>query len=50
MQRQYKDYFLPRMQEYMSKIISGEVMVGQSEQYHEVLVDTYILAIGKDNI
>ena len=50
MQRQYKEYFLPRLLEYMSKIVSGQVMVGQSKQYHKELLDTYILAIGKDNI
>lgn len=41
MQRQYKNYFLPRSQEYMAKIIAGQVKVGQGAKYDTVLMDTY---------
>lgn len=40
MQRQYKNYFL-RSQEYMAKIIAGQVKVGQGAKYDTVLMDTY---------
>lgn len=50
MQRQYKDYFLARQQEYMAKIISNQVKDGQSAKYHEVVLETYVLSIGKQNI
>lgn len=50
MQRQYKSYFLPRSQEYMAKIISGQVKAGQGNKYNTALMDTYILSIGKQNI
>lgn len=50
MQRTYKEYFLPRTQEYMSKIIAQQVLSGESAKYHEVMLDTYVLAIGKKNI
>ena len=50
MQRKYKDYFLPRSQEYMSKIIAGQVKEGEGQQYDTAVMDTYILAIEKENI
>ena len=50
MQRQYKSYFLPRSQEYMSKLIIGQVKDGQGGKYDEVLMETYVLCIGKQNI
>jgi len=50
MQRKYKDYFLPRSQEYMSKIIASQVKEGEGEHYDTAVMDTYILAIGKQNI
>ena len=34
----------------MSKIISQQVTSGQSNKYHEVLLDTYIIVITKNNI
>jgi predicted transposase/invertase (TIGR01784 family) len=50
MQRKYKDYFLPRSQEYMSKIIAGQVKEGDGDKYDKVLMDTYVISIGKQNI
>ncbi len=50
MQRKYKDYFLPRSQEYMSKIIAGQVKEGEGQRYDTAVMDTYILAIEKENI
>lgn len=50
MQRQYKEYFLSRTQEYMAKIISNQVMDGQSDDYHNAVKSTYVLVIGKQNI
>lgn len=50
MQRVYEDYFLAREQEYMSKIISQQVTSGQSSKYHEVMLDTYVIVIAKNNI
>jgi hypothetical protein len=43
MQRQYKNYFLPRSQEYMAKIIAGQVKAGQGGEYNTALMDTYYL-------
>ena len=50
MQRKYKEYFLPRSQEYMSKIIAGQVKEGEGQCYDTALMETYILAIEKENI
>lgn len=50
MQRVYEDYFLAREQEYMSKIISQQVTGGQSNKYHEAMLDTYVVVIAKNNI
>lgn len=50
MQRKHVSYFLPRSQEYMSKIIFGQVTKGQGKEYDKAVLDTYILVIGKDGI
>jgi predicted transposase/invertase (TIGR01784 family) len=50
MQKKFKDYFLARSQSYMSKLIEGQVENKESQKYHEVLMDTYILAIAEENI
>jgi predicted transposase/invertase (TIGR01784 family) len=50
MQGQKKNYFLTREQEYMAKLISGQVKEGQGQQYHEKVLDTYIIVIGKENM
>ena len=50
MQRQKTKYFLAREQEYMSKLISNQVKEGQGKQYHEKVLETYIIIIGKSNI
>jgi len=49
-QGQKKNYFLTREQEYMAKLISGQVKEGQGEEYHEKVLNTYIIVIGKDNM
>jgi predicted transposase/invertase (TIGR01784 family) len=50
MQHKQKEYFLTRTQEYMSKLIAGQVKEGQGELYHKAVMDTYILVIGKENM
>lgn len=50
MQGQKTKYFLPREQEYMSKLISGQVKEGEGKLYHEKVLETYIIVIGKSNI
>jgi len=50
MQRSNKEYFLPRMQEYMGLMLLGQVKEGESSQYHLKLCDSYILVIAKKNI
>lgn len=50
MQRAHEDYFLSRSQLYMSKLLASQVEVGQSSKAHEVMLDTYIICIGKQNI
>lgn len=50
MQKRYKDYFLTRMQTYMSLLTMGQVKKGESAKYHKKLKDTYILVIAKENV
>lgn len=50
MQGQKTNYFLTREQEYMAKLIYGQVKDGQGNEYHEKVLDTYILVIGKNNM
>lgn len=50
MQKQYAPYFLARTELYMAKIIAGQVQSGMSSKAHEVMLDTYILSIGKEDI
>jgi hypothetical protein len=49
MQRKKKKYFLPREQEYMAKIIAGEVKEGEGKLYHEKILTTYMIIINKEN-
>lgn len=49
-QGQKTNYFLTREQEYMAKLIYGLVKEGQGHEYHEKVLDTYILVIGKENM
>jgi predicted transposase/invertase (TIGR01784 family) len=49
-QGQKQNYFLACEQEYMSKLISGQVKEGQGKAYHEKVLDTYIIVIGKSNM
>jgi len=50
MQGQKTKYFLAREQEYMAKLLSGQVKEGEGQLYHEKLFETYIIVIGKANI
>lgn len=50
MQRQFKKYFLARVQEYMAKMLSTQVRSGESEKYHESLKDTCVITIAKENL
>ena len=50
MQRQKTKYFLAREKEYMSKLITNQVKEGEGQQYHEKVLETYIIIIGKSNI
>jgi len=50
MQGQRQAYFLNRTQEYMAKLISGQVKTGQGAQYHKAVMDTYVLVIGKQDL
>lgn len=50
MQGQKTKYFLAREQEYMAKLISSQIKEGEGKLYHEKLLETYIIVIGKDNI
>jgi len=50
MQKRHKDYFLSRMQTYMSLLTMGYVQRGDSAKYHLKLRDTYILIIAQKNI
>ena len=50
MQGQKTKYFLPREQEYMAKLISLQVKEGEGRLYHEKVLETYIIVIGKSNI
>ena len=50
MQRKNKDYFVPRTQDYMAKLLSTQVKEGEGQQYHIKLSDTYILVLAKQNL
>ncbi|AVP87658.1 Putative transposase [Candidatus Phycorickettsia trachydisci] len=50
MQRQKENYFLAREQFYMAKLISNQVKEGESQRYHEAVLETYIIVIGKKNM
>lgn len=49
-QGQKTAYFLAREQEYMAKLIAGQVKHGEGKLYHKKVLDTYIIAICKDNV
>ena len=50
MQGQKTSYLLAREQEYMSKLIAGQVNAGEAHEYDKKILDTYIIVIAKDNI
>jgi len=50
MQGQKTKYFLAREQEYMAKLIAGQVKEGEGQQYDEKVLKTYIIVIGKANM
>lgn len=43
-------YFLTREQEYMAKLISGQVRTGEGQNYHNKVLDTYIIVLAKNNV
>lgn len=49
-QGQKQKYFLTREQEYMAKLISGQVKEGEGKLYHEKVLDTYIIIIARKNM
>ena len=50
MQGQKTKYFLAREQEYMAKLISGQVKEGEGALYHAKVLDTYIIVLAKKNL
>ena len=50
MQRTYQFYFLARTQHYKSKLISDQVNVNSSHDYHNDILNTFILVIGKEDL
>ena len=50
MQGQRTKYFLAREQEYMAKLIAGQVREGEGKLYDQKVLETYIIVIGKANI
>ena len=50
MQKFNKSYFLSRMQSYMSSIIANQLPKGEPNRYNELMKDTYVLSICKENI
>ncbi|WPY01546.1 PD-(D/E)XK nuclease family transposase (plasmid) [Candidatus Trichorickettsia mobilis] len=50
MQGQKTKCFLAREQEYMAKLIVGQVKEGEGKQYNEKMLETYIIVITKENV
>lgn len=50
MQRQYKKYFISRMQYYMARLVVNEIFAGESEQIHEKLKKIHILVISREKL
>lgn len=50
MQGQKTKYFLAREQEYMAKLLIGQVKEGEGKKYHEKVLETYIVIITKENV
>jgi len=50
MQGQRTKYFLAREQEYMAKLLIGQVKEGEGKKYHEKVLETYIVIITKENV
>ena len=50
MQRYNQSYFFAREQEYMSKIISHQVKVGESKEYDKKILKTYIIVIARNDV
>jgi len=50
MQGQKTKYFLAREQEYMAKLLVGQVKEGEGKKYHEMVLETYIVIITKENV
>jgi len=50
MQRQYKDYFLPRTQHYMARMLAYKMKSGESQEHHTKLPKTYILVLSREDL
>lgn len=50
MQRVNKEYFLPRTQYYMAKALSMQMLEGQEDMHHKVMLPTYVLVIAGNSI
>jgi len=50
MQRQYKPYFICRMQYYMARLISEQGSLIKAENLHKMMTKTYMLVISKENL
>lgn len=50
MQRTKQDYFLARMEYYMSKLIAGQLIEKDTSNHHKAIDKTYILVLAKENL
>ena len=50
MQRQYKDYFLPRTQHYMARMLAYKMKSGESNEHHTKLPKIYILVLSREDL
>jgi predicted transposase/invertase (TIGR01784 family) len=50
MQKEFKEYYLARSQDYMAKLLISEVQHGESQAYHNKLSKTYIIVLAKENL
>lgn len=50
MQRQYKPYFICRMQYYMARLISQQGSLGKADYLHKMMTKTYMLVISKEDL
>ncbi|AVP87160.1 hypothetical protein phytr_2020 [Candidatus Phycorickettsia trachydisci] len=50
MQRQYKPYFICRMQYYMARTLSQQGSLIKADDLHKMMTKTYMLVISKENL